>query len=335
MKLPIASAIVLIALTGMSTLAQQGPGPGFPPQGGGRRGGFGRGGPGRGGGGPDTFGLMRVPEANPLTPDKIARGRQLFFDVRLSADDTISCATCHDPQRAFTDGRDTARGIHAAHGDRNTPSLVNAGFGRSFFWDGRADTLEQQVLGPIANSREMGLSTAALEAKLGMTSAAVADALASYVRTIRSRDSRFDWYQAGQTQMLTPLEQSGFELFRGRGQCVTCHAGPAFTDDRFHNTGIGWVNGRFADEGRFVVSNDPRDRGAFKTPTLREIALTAPYMHDGSLPTLEAVIDFYSEGGRQNPALDPRMRPRDFSPDDKRALAAFLRALSGRITEGS
>jgi cytochrome c peroxidase len=348
--LSLSTRLPLVPAPGVAGLRAQGAAPppppppplqrgqGGPPGRGGRGpGGPGGGGPGRGGrGGLDGFGPMRVPDSNPLTPEKVALGRQLFFDTRLSASGTISCATCHEPGKAFTDGRAVARGVNDAEGARNTPSLVNAGYGRTFFWDGRAETLEAQVMGPILNPKEMGLSEAEVERRLAMKTSDVAAALASYVRTIRSRDSRYDWYVAGQAEVLTEQERTGLQIFRGRGQCAVCHAGPNFTDEQFHNTGVGWRPGPAVtvDPGRFAVTGDARDRGAFKTPTLRDIARTAPYMHDGSLRTLEEVIEFYSEGGRRNPALDPRMRPRDFSPDEKRALLAFLQTLNGHIVEG-
>jgi cytochrome c peroxidase len=276
-----------------------------------------------------------APETNPLTREKIALGRRLFFDKRLSRDSTISCATCHDPARAFADGRRVARGINASEGVRNAPALINRGYGRLFFWDGRAPSLERQALQPITSPIELGLTVTELERRTGLTAGDVTSALASYVRTIRSGDSRFDRYAAGQRNALTPLEKSGLGIFRGRGGCVSCHVGPSFTDEQFHNTGVAWRDGRLLDQGRFAVSGSDRDRGAFKTPTLREIARTAPYMHDGSLATLEDVIDFYSDGGRPNPYIDPEMRPRDFGADEKRALGAFLRSLTGRVREGS
>jgi cytochrome c peroxidase len=276
---------------------------------------------------------MAVPDSNPLTPDKIETGRKLFSDTALSADRTVSCATCHQPDRAFTDGRILARGIHGRDGTRNTPSLVNAGYGRSFFWDGRAGSLEEQVVGPMLNPDEMGLDAKTVEARTGMTMPDVASALASYVRTIRSIESRYDWFQSGQTQMLTGDERVGFEIFRGRGQCLTCHGGPDLTDGRFHNTGAGSTNSRHVDEGRFAVTGDDRDRGAFKTPTLRDIALTAPYMHDGSLATLEDVVAFYNNGGRSNPALDSEVRPLRLTASEKRQLVAFLQALSGTVSK--
>jgi cytochrome c peroxidase len=295
-----------------------------------------RGGPGRGRGrrGLDDLTFMSVPSANPMTPGKVELGRKLFFGTDLSADHTVSCATCHDPSKAFADGAGTAHGINGAVGVRNTPSLVNAGYGRTFFWDGRAATLEEQVLGPIFNPKEMGLTQVVLEKRTGLAAADVADALASYVRTIRSQDCRYDWYVAGQTQVLTEIERTGLDLFRGKGRCARCHSGANFTDEEFHNTGLGWKKDRFVDEGRYAVTGDSNDHGAFKTPTLREIANTAPYMHDGSLATLEDVVDFYSRGGRANPALDRRMRPINFTKEEKAALVAFLRTLSGRVSDG-
>jgi len=277
---------------------------------------------------------MPVPETNPLTREKVALGRRLFFDKRLSRDGTLACASCHGPERAFSDGRAVAPGINGAEGTRNAPALINRGYGRSFFWDGSADSLERQVLQPILNPIELGLTVPELERRTGMKVADVSAALASYVRTIRSGDSRFDRYAAGRTASLNALEKAGLEVFRGKGGCSACHFGSNFTDERFHNTGVAWRDGRLADEGRFAISDNPRDHGAFKTPTLREISRTAPYMHDGSLATLEDVVEFYSSGGRPNPNLDPEIRPRNLSEEEKRALIAFLKTLSGRVREG-
>lgn len=133
---------------------------------------------------------------------------------------------------------------------------------------------------------------------------------------------------------MTTVKRLGLQVFRGQGNCTACHVGPTFTDERFHNTGVAWRDGHFSDEGRAVISGKNLDRGAFKTPTLREVARTFPYMHDGSIPTLEAVVDFYERCGRPNPHLDPEIRPRLFTAEDKRALVAYLRALSGEVCEG-
>jgi cytochrome c peroxidase len=199
-------------------------------------------------------------------------------------------------------------------------------YGRTFFWDGRAPSLERQALEPILNPKELGLTKPELERRTRLTVGEVTAALASFVRTIRSGDSRFDRYSAGQRNALSDLERAGLAVFRGRAACFTCHLGPNFTDERFHNTGVAWRNAKFADSGA--------GRGEFKTPTLRDVARTAPYMHDGSLKTLEDVVEFYSEGGRPNPNLDPQIQPWHFSQEEKRALVAFLRSLTGRISEG-
>jgi cytochrome c peroxidase len=277
-----------------------------------------------------------LPQGNltPLAPERVALGKRLFLDTELSADGTLSCSSCHDPARAFSDGRPVARGIHNLDGARNSPSLVNVAAARSYFWDGRALTLEHQVLGPITNPKELGLTAAELERRTALPADAVADALASYVRTIRSSGSRYDAYRSGQVTALSAEEQAGLAIFQGRGRCAACHGGPNLTDGGFHNTGVAWLDGRFADEGRFIVSQNPREHGAFKTPTLREVALTAPYMHDGSVKTLDDVVEFYSKGGRRNPYLDPRIRPLNLSAGEKKALVAFLQALTGRVTDG-
>ena len=269
---------------------------------------------------------MPVPDANPLTLDKVALGRRLFFDKRLSRDGTLACGSCHDPGRAFSDGLAVARGINGVQGSRNTPVLINRGYGSSFFWDGRAKSLEQQALEPILNPIELALTETELERRTKLKSTEVTAALASFVRTIRSGDSRFDRYSAGQLNALNAVEKAGLAVFRGKGNCSRCHPGPNFTDEQFHNTGVAWRDGALADAGA--------GKGRFKTPTLREVSRTAPYMHDGSLATLEDVVEFYSEGGRPNPNIDAEMRPRNFSAEEKRALLAFLKALTGRVREG-
>jgi cytochrome c peroxidase len=269
---------------------------------------------------------MPVPESNPLTPTKIALGKRLFFDKRLSRDSALACASCHDPKLAFSDGRAVARGIGGAEGTRNAPALINRGYGAMFFWDGRAKSLEQQALEPILNPKELALTQPELERRMGMKTPEITGALASFVRSIRSGDSSYDRYAAGKTDALTDLEKAGLAVFRGKGNCSACHIGPNFTDERLHNTGVAWHDGSLTDIGA--------GKGNFKTPTLREVARTAPYMHDGSLATLEDVIEFYSKGGRPNPDLDPEIRPRNFTAEEKRALLAFLRSLSGHIREG-
>ena len=277
---------------------------------------------------------MPIPEANPVTREKVALGRRLFFDKSLSADGTLSCSTCHDPERSFADDNAVAIGIHRRKGARNAPALINRGYGASHFWDGRARTLEQQVLEPIFNANELGSTREVLERSTGMAAAKVAEALASFVRTIRSGNSRFDRFVAGDRRALTPLQEKGLNIFRGRGNCVSCHVGPNFTDEQFHNTGVAWSAGLFWDRGRAEVTQDDSEEGAFKTPTLRDVSRTAPYMHDGSFRTLEDVVEFYSTGARPNPRLDREIAPRNFTQEERRALVAFLRALDGEVQEG-
>lgn len=290
-----------------------------------------------------------VPENNPLTPARIALGRRLFHERRLSHDGSLSCAGCHDAGRAFTSRRMGASRVGAIVVSRDVPTLVNRAWGASFFWDGRAATLEAQVLQPILNPHELGLTEEAVLAVARSPSyraqfvAAfgaeptlehVARALASYVRTIVAGNSPFDRHAAGRTSTLGTSASRGLRLFTGNAGCSGCHIGPTFTDEQFHNTGVAWRTGSPADRGRANVSGRLEDLGAFKTPTLRQVAMTAPYMHDGSFTSLQLVIEYYDRGAQQNPGLDSRLRPLHLSPFEKRDLAAFLRSLTGEISEG-
>lgn len=268
---------------------------------------------------------MPVPSSNPLTPEKIALGKKLFFDKRLSRDETISCATCHLPEYGFTDKRPVAVGIDGKVGTRRTPRLLNRGYGRTFFWDGRAATLEEQVTQPIANPIEMGSSAAEAARRVGLREAQLRDALACYVRSLVSGNSRYDRYLAGDSASLNEIEKLGLRLFTGKAGCASCHVGPNLTDEKFHNTGAG----EQADRGREAVSAREADRGAFKTPGLRDVARTPSYMHDGSMATLEDVIRFYDEGGKPNPQLDGEIRPLHLTEAEKAALRAFLASLDG------
>ena len=298
--------------------------------------------------------VMPIPADNPATDAKIALGRRLFFEARLSNDRSVSCATCHHPDRGFADDRALAIGVFGRVGKRHTPSLVNRGFGRTQFWDGRAATLETQVLQPIEDRNEMDLpmteAVKRLEADASYRTAFqtvferalsaddVARALAAYVRTIRSGDAPYDRFVAGDTAALSTEQQRGLEIFRTRARCATCHREPFFTDESFWNTGVallmdeGAPAGTFKDDGRFVISGSERDRGSFKTPTLREVARTAPYMHDGSLATLEAVVEFYDKGGRPNRNQFRRVGPLRLSTEEKQALIRFLESLSGVVS---
>jgi cytochrome c peroxidase len=272
-----------------------------------------------------------VPETNPITKEAVQLGRSLFFDKRLSRDRSISCATCHDPKLAFTDARKVSVGVDGRVGDRRVPRIVNRAYGKSFFWDGRTLTLEEQVAMPIVNPKEMDLPLEEAAGRVGIGIGTLQRSLATYVRTIMSGDSPYDRYIQGDRDALTPEQRLGLQLFRGKAECASCHLGPNLTDERFHNTGIG----RIEDEpGHFAVSKKPEHRGAFKTPSLREVARTPPYMHDGSLATLADVIDYYDKGGNPNPHLDADIHKLNLSAEEKKALAAFLNALNGKITDG-
>lgn len=284
---------------------------------------------------------LPAPPDNPITAEKLALGRRLFADERLSADGRTSCASCHQRERAFTDGRRVARGVFGRTGRRNVPSILNRAYGTSFAWDGRAATLEDQVRRAIVGNRDLGLSvavaaerlffdgtyTAAFEAAFAapVSGDRLVQAIATFVRGALSGGSPFDRFFAGDQTALAPAARRGYALFTGQARCARCHAGPLFTDEDLHNTGVGW--GR--DAGRFEVTGLSHDRGRFKTPSLRNVVLTAPYMHDGSLTTLEAVVEFYDRGGGRNPNLDPAIRPLRLSSGQRSDLVAFLRALQG------
>jgi cytochrome c peroxidase len=227
--------------------------------------------------------------------------------------------------------------------------LINRGYGAAFFWDGRAPTLEEQVLQPLLDTREMAATRdVVLQTLRGDRQYRrqfrtafnrdpewddVGRALASYVRTIRSGNSPYDRFRNGAKSALTDQQQRGMRIFFGGGNCWSCHKGASLTDEQFHNTGVAFRRSDVSDDGRFVITQHPADRRAFKTPTLREVARTAPYMHDGSIATLEDVVDHYDRGGSPDETLDKEIRPLGLSAADKRALVAFLRSLSGRIDD--
>jgi cytochrome c peroxidase len=280
-------------------------------------------------------------------PAVIPLGRQLFFDSILSQNRSLACASCHQPQLAFTDGRATAKGVEGRVGNRNVPPLLNLPATGFFFWDGRETALRRQVLKPIQNQREMALNMTEAIARLQAsphyrsefmrvfhsqaTPATVGRSLAAYVMSIRSQDSAVDRYQVGDLDALTPAARRGFELFHGKASCAGCHSGPDLSDGQFHNTGVSWGHG---DLGRQSVTGSSDDCGAFRTPKLREVARTAPYMHDGSMKSLDEVLEFYNKGGNPNPCMDMRVRQLHLSADDLLDLKAFLESLSGTIVEG-
>jgi cytochrome c peroxidase len=266
---------------------------------------------------------LPVPEDNPLTAETIALGRRLFLDRRLSRDQSISCASCHDPERAFSEPKSVSAGVFGRRGRRNAPALINRGYGRRFFWDGRVRTLEEQVLKPISDPNEMDLPLSEAASRVNLSVQQLSQALASFVRSILSGDSGYDRFLNGDRGALTALQQTGLQLFRGKANCTSCHVGPNLTDEGLHNTGIAWRDGKLDDEGA--------GEGKFKTPTLREIARTAPYMHDGSLQTLEEVVEYYDRGGNINPHLDADVRRLRLTATEKAAIVEFLRSLNGQF----
>ena len=292
---------------------------------------------------PLGLGSRPVPKDNPLTADRVQLGRKLFFDPILSADRTLACASCHQPKHGMASAEARPRGIRGQQLPRRAPSLFNRAYGTSFFWDGRASSLEDQALRPIEDPTEMGSSVPVVVQRLqadavyaaqfkaafddGVSAANLAKALASFERVLLRGDSPVDRFRRkGDHSALTPQERSGLWLYESKGRCWRCHTGATFTDEGFHNTGIGWGKDP-ADPGRFAVTKKEADRGKFRTPTLRGVGLASAYMHDGSLRTLEEVVAFYNRGGNANPNLDPAMAPLGLSADEITDLIAFLKAL--------
>lgn len=280
------------------------------------------------------------PKDNPSTPEKIALGKQLFFDPRLSSDESVSCATCHDPKHGWSNNDSIATGVGGQKGGRSAPTIINTVYNRFHFWDGRAGSLEEQALGPIANPIEMNMKLDDVVERLNnvkgyreqfrevfgtdVTEEGVGKAVAAYERTIVSGDAPYDRFEAGDKDALSESAQRGLKLFFGRAVCSACHAGHNFTDNAFHNVGVG-MDKKEPDVGREKLSGLKGDRGSFKTPTLREIARTAPYMHDGSLKTLEDVVAHYEQGGVKNPWLDEEIFPLKLTDQEKADLVQFLK----------
>ncbi len=297
---------------------------------------------------PGLLGPVPVPPDNPQDAAKIRLGAQLYFDPRLSADNTISCATCHDPATAWANHHPTDTGIRGQVGGRNSGTILDSAYMRYQFWDGRAGSLEEQALGPIHNPIEMGETLENVVRKLNAipgyraqfeqvfgteaTTDGIAKAIAAFERTVVSGPSPFDRYLMGDKHALTPAARRGLDLFNGKAHCSPCHSGPMLSDQSFHNLGVG-MRVANPDIGREKVTNDPADLGRFKTPTLRNIALTAPYLHDGSEKTLKDVVEFYDRGGVPNPNLDPLMVPLGLTGREKADLVAFLESLNGTMPE--
>jgi cytochrome c peroxidase len=297
-----------------------------------------------------------VPVNNPPTADTIALGRMLYYDRRLSVDNTVACANCHNPNLYFTDGRPVSLGVHNQTGTRNAPTVLNAAYQPVQFWDGRATSLEDQAGGPIQNPVEMNQPHDAMIAKIGnltdykgafekafgkgpITIRKVEMSIASFERTLLSGNSPFDRYQyGGDKTAMSAAAIRGLEIFKdkNRGNCVTCHTiedrSALFSDGKFHNLGSGIdPDGNLKDQGRYNETHLDADRGAFRTPTLRNIAKTAPYMHDGSLKTLKDVVDFYVGGGTSNPHLDKEIKELKLKGPEREDLVAFLESLTGDL----
>ncbi|MCD2453032.1 cytochrome-c peroxidase [Methylicorpusculum oleiharenae] len=322
---------------------------------------------------------LAIPENNPQTPEKSALGKQLFQDKRFSADDSVNCARCHVPANAFIDSLPVAAGIKDQFGTRNSPSVINAAFYTHQFWDGRRDSLEEQAKDPFVNVIEHGLSDhrkivdivrtdpdyiKQFRQVFGLEPAQISIdqvvmAIAGFERTLIAGDSPFDQYRfGGDSHALNDAAIRGLAVFQGKGRCTSCHkiaeTSALFTDNQFHNLGIGFgkiagkltglikatrqtegkidapvlTNAELSELGRYAVTGNKADLGHFKTPTLRNIVLTAPYMHDGSLANLAEVIEFHNQGGFANPFLDTEMRPLGLTQQEKSDLAAFMEALT-------
>jgi cytochrome c peroxidase len=324
-----------------------------------------------------------IPKDNAMTAAKVELGRKLFFEPRLSADGSVSCASCHDPGRAFTDGKRVAEGIGGRRGTRNSPTLLNAMFNGGQFWDGRAASLEDQGKMPLVNPDEMGNhSLDDVTARIGAipeyagefqrvfgTAVAmdgIAKAIAAFERTLVSANSPLDRYLAGDVNAMSEGARNGMALFRGKARCGVCHAFnqnfstfatfPFLTDMNYRNTGIAANydgfgalarramnvardqsedvssevarHERAGELGRFLISGNTLDVGAFRTPSLRNVELTAPYFHDGSAATLEEVVRYYVKGGNQNPNRDWQLEPVALNDEEQRNLVEFLKALT-------
>jgi cytochrome c peroxidase len=309
-----------------------------------------------------------VPACNPLTKGRYELGRQLYFDPRLSGNGEVSCATCHNPDKGWSDGGKVSTGIHGQTGNRSAPTVFNTAYGKNMFWDGRAPSLEGQAQGPIINPIEMGMPkhkdvvfrirevpgyNEQFKKVFGTrpTLDGIAKAIATFERVAAlSGDSKYDKYVTGENDALSEAEKRGMVLFGLRlnpddefepkvelqkAKCTLCHVGANFTNEQFHNLGIGWNEStqKHDDVGRWAAepigAKSDASLGAFKTPTVRNAALTAPYMHDGSLATLEEVVEHYDKGGNPNPSLDVDIKPLKLTPQEKADLVAFMNALTG------
>lgn len=284
------------------------------------------------------------PASNPYTPKKAALGKLLYFDPRLSKSNIMSCASCHNPGFGYGDGLSKGVGDEMKTLGRKTPTILNAAWGQVFFWDGRAATLEEQALGPVQSEVEMNMPLDVLLEKLngipgyvslfeeafpgeGITLDNIAKAIATFERTVVSSRAPFDRWVEGDERAISDSAKRGFTVFNGKARCAECHGGWNFTDDSFHDIGL-----PDEDQGRgAIVKNDPKMKQAFKTPSLRDLSRRAPYMHDGSMLTIEEVVAHYESGGVQRPSLSDEMKPLSLSDTERADLLAFLDTLTGGL----
>jgi cytochrome c peroxidase len=317
-----------------------------------------------------------IPKDNPMTPEKIELGKMLYFDPRLSGDASTSCATCHDPKHAFSKRQEMSPAYPGNKHFRHSPTVLNSAFNSLQFWDGRVKSLEEQAEKPIASPFEMNMNYDLLVERLNaipqyvelfkkafpnekdpINIKNIAKAISAFERTLITPNSLFDRYMRGDKNAMTEQQIKGMQLFVGKANCIQCHNGPNFTDNKFHVTGVpknpveddpmvaatryfvlksnGIKDYRNYDRdlGLFFITQNPKDKGAFKTPTLRNIALTPPYMHNGVFKTLDEVIEFYNKGGGNVPNKDPRLKPLNLTQEEKEALKAFLMALTGELPD--
>jgi len=313
-----------------------------------------------------------VPEDNPLTPEKVELGKLLFFDARLSADGSLACVSCHLPDQGWATHTPLSPAYPTNMERRLSPTLINVAYNKALLWDGRAGALEKQALGPIQNPIHMNQNLDLLVEKLRaipdyakrfqdvfgtpVTSEGLGKALAAFERTLVTRNAPFDRYLGGDQQAMSESALRGMELFKGKARCILCHNGPNFTDSQFHNLGVPaapllehplvQASLRFdakrmnvpeydqvkEDLGRYLVTKEDRDKGAFKTPTLRNVTQRDPYMHNGIFQSLEDILDFYDGGGGTVSGKSPLIQPIGLTIQDKRDLLAFLQSLTGEIS---
>lgn len=288
------------------------------------------------------------PDDNLPSESRIALGKMLYFDKRLSRDRSMSCATCHDPAKGWADGRPRANGFGGQELGRHSPTVINTAFNSRQFWDGRADSLEEQAVGPIFAAGEMNMpSHKSVLDILGSDDAYVSAfqhayggepsiknvgrAIAAFERTAVTGPSRFDQYLDGNKQALTESEKRGLILFTTTASCTACHKGPNFTDNKFHNLGLRQEGPLEVDEGRFAITGNASEKGCFKTPGLRNIEQSPPYMHDGSLANLEEVVEFYNRGGDKKKNRSKLIQPLHLSESQKEDLVEFLKSLTGSL----